>query len=526
MSQQVPNSNENSMSAAGLSGASEREAVVYSVEQLNVQIRKALEGNIGAVWLQGEISNFTAHSSGHFYFSLKDSKAQISAIMFRGNNSRLKFKPHNGLEVVVRGKVSVYEPRGTYNIVCDSMEPVGAGALQKQFEQLRDKLKSEGLFEATRKKPIPPYPRHVAIVTSPTGAAIQDILNIMNRRARGVQITLVPALVQGPTAAASLIDSFKLASQLPVDVIIIGRGGGSMEDLWSFNDEKLARLIAASEIPVISAVGHEVDFTIADFVADLRAPTPSAAAELVAKSSFDLNQRIQQLERSLISSQNKILKMKSQSLFLNMKRMLDPKKKLQDYAFRNDELMTRLENAFDVYVSHLKKDISLLEKKLISPREILEGFKSRLHLSRLQLAQTIQGDIFKARGELESIRIESTLARYFEHLKKSVEINAARLVAPRAVIDKLRARTEKSDIKLRQAVMTSHARWARQLGQQAASLDALSPLKVVARGYSIASVADTVVTSIQQVNVGDTLSVRVSDGRIETEIKKIEKLKK
>ncbi|MBY0451921.1 MAG: exodeoxyribonuclease VII large subunit, partial [Bdellovibrionaceae bacterium] len=416
--------------------------------------------------------------------------------------------------------------RGTYNIVCDSMEPVGAGALQKQFEQLRDKLKSEGLFEATRKKPIPPYPRHVAIVTSPTGAAIQDILNIMNRRARGVQITLVPALVQGPTAAASLIDSFKLASRLPVDVIIIGRGGGSMEDLWSFNDEKLARLIAASEIPVISAVGHEVDFTIADFVADLRAPTPSAAAELVAKSSFDLNQRIQQLERSLISSQNKILKMKSQSLFLNMKRMLDPKKKLQDYAFRNDELMTRLENAFDVYVSHLKKDISLLEKKLISPREILEGFKSRLHLSRLQLAQTIQGDIFKARGELESIRIESTLARYFEHLKKSVEINAARLVAPRAVIDKLRARTEKSDIKLRQAVMTSHARWARQLGQQAASLDALSPLKVVARGYSIASVADTVVTSIQQVNVGDTLSVRVSDGRIETEIKKIEKLKK
>lgn len=521
MSQQILNPNENSTSAA----SSERDSVVYSVEQLNVQIRKTLEGNIGSVWLQGEISNFTAHSSGHFYFSLKDSKAQISAIMFRGNNSRLKFKPHNGLEVVVRGKVSVYEPRGTYNIVCDSMEPVGAGALQKQFEQLRDKLKSEGLFEATRKKPIPPFPRHVAIVTSPTGAAIQDILNIMSRRARGVQITLVPAVVQGPTAAASLIDSFKLASRLPVDVIIIGRGGGSMEDLWSFNDEKLARLIAASEIPVISAVGHEVDFTIADFVADLRAPTPSAAAELVAKSSFDLNQRIQQLERSLISSQTKILKMKSQSLFLNMKRMLDPKKKLQDYAFRNDELMTRLENAFGFYVSHLKKDISLLEKKLVSPREVLESFKSRLQLSRLQLAQTIQIDIAKARGGLEFIRVENALARYFEHLKKTVEINAARLLTPRPVIEKLRARTDRSDIKLRQAVMTSQARWASQLGQQAASLEALSPLKVVARGYSITSVANTVVTSIKQVKVGDSVSVRLSDGQIEAEIKKIEKLK-
>lgn len=522
MSQQFLNPNENSTAAGS---ASARDSVVYNVEQLNAQIRQTLEGQLGAVWLQAEISNFKPHSSGHFYFSLKDSKAQISAIMFRGHNARLKFKPHDGLEVIVRGRISVYEPRGTYNIVCETMEPVGAGALQKQFEQLKDKLKSEGLFEATRKKPIPPYPQHVAIVTSPTGAAIQDILNIMKRRARGVQITLVPALVQGATAAASLCESFKQASRLPVDVIIIGRGGGSMEDLWSFNDEKLARLIAASEIPVISAVGHEVDFTICDFVADLRAPTPSAAAELVAKSSYDLNQRIQQLERSLIAGQNKILKMKSQSLVLNTKRMMDPQKKLQDYAFRNDELLTRLENAFGFYVSHLKKDISLLEKKLISPREILEGYKSRLSLSRFKLAQSAQNDIAKARVELESIRIESALTRYFEHLKRSVEINSARLVAPRPLIDKLRGRTDKADIKLRQAVALVRSHKDTQFRTLAASLEALSPLKVVARGYSIASAENKVVTSIKQVQVGDRLSVRLSDGQVETEIKKIEKIK-
>ena len=268
------------------SESSGRDSVIYNVEKLNAHIRQTLEGQLGVVWLQAEISNFKPHTSGHFYFSLKDSKAQISAIMFRGFNSKLKFKPHDGLEVIVRGRITVYEPRGTYQIMCEAMEPVGAGALQKQFEQLKEKLKLEGLFEATRKKPIPSYPRHVAIVTSPTGAAIQDILNIMSRRAKNVEITLVPALVQGVNAATSLVDSLKLALQLPVDVIIIGRGGGSMEDLWSFNDETLARLISLATIPIISAVGHEVDFTICDFVADLRAPTPSAAAELVAKSSI------------------------------------------------------------------------------------------------------------------------------------------------------------------------------------------------------------------------------------------------
>ncbi len=437
-----------------------RDSVVYNVEQLNAQIRQTLEGQLGIVWVQAEISNFKPHSSGHFYFSLKDSKAQISAIMFRGHNSKLRFKPHDGLEVIVRGRITVYEPRGTYQIVCESMEPVGAGALQKQFEQLKDKLKSEGLFDSARKKSIPAYPRHVAIVTSPTGAAIQDILNVMKRRARNVELTIVPALVQGVGAASSLVGAFKNASRLQVDVIIIGRGGGSMEDLWSFNDEKLARLIADSAIPVISAVGHEVDFTICDFVSDLRAPTPSAAAELVAKSSLEITQKLIHFDRLLSSSIQKTLKLKTQNLVLTIRRLIDPKKKLQDFAFRNDELFSRLEQAMKVYFLHLNKDLQLLEKKLISPKTVIFGLRNQ---------------------------IEKAQAR----LQRAVEIKLNKL-----------------DFNLKNSM---------------GKLDSLSPLAVVDRGYSIASKNKKIINSISEVALADMIEIRVSDGTLLAEVKNINK---
>ncbi|MBY0553065.1 exodeoxyribonuclease VII large subunit [bacterium] len=436
-------------------GSKPRDSVVYNVEQLNSHIRQTLEGQLGVVWLQAEISNFKPHSSGHFYFSLKDSRAQISAIMFRGHNSKLRFKPHDGLEVIVRGRITVYEPRGTYQIVCESMEPVGAGALQKQFEQLKEKLKLEGLFEASRKKPIPHYPRHVAIVTSPTGAAIQDILNIMSRRARNVELTIVPALVQGAGAATSLCEAFSKASKLPVDVIIIGRGGGSMEDLWSFNDEKLARLIAAAELPVISAVGHEVDFTICDFVADLRAPTPSAAAELVAKSSTEITQRLTQLDRLLNLGIQKLLKLKMHSLILNNKRLVDPKKKLHDYAFRNDELLTRLEQAIKVYIAHLSKDVQILEKKLTSPKEVIQRLRERISRSQLILNKSMQSRLDKLQYKLKN-----------------------------------------------------------NMGM----LDTLSPLNVVERGFSITTKNKKVIKSVKDVKKSDVIEVKVTDGIIEAEI--------
>jgi len=448
--------NSNNNSESGTNSAS-TEPQILTVEQINNYLRGLIEGNVGTVWLKGEISNFKPHSSGHFYFSLKDSKAQISAMMFRGYNSRLKFKPHDGLEVIVRGKITVYEPRGTYSIACETMEPVGAGALQKQFEQLRNKLKAEGLFETSRKKAIPSYPKTIAVVTSPTGAAIQDILNIMSRRARNVQVIVVPAVVQGAAAAPSLIEAFKQAEKIKPDVIIIGRGGGSIEDMWCFNDETLARTIAASDVPVISAVGHEIDFTICDFVADLRAPTPSAAAELVAKSSHEIIQKIEQLDRVLKLSIQKRLQQKQQQLLLQSKRLIDPKKKLQDLFIRNDELYSRLELAVDNYFMSKAKDVKMLESRLVSPVQIVQ--QKRLVIQK------------------QEMRLQTALKNKTTQLKYKVE-NAMAL------------------------------------------LDSLSPLKVVDRGFSIATTkSKKVVKSIKQVQKGDVITIKVTDGLIETEVK-------
>lgn len=433
-----------------------RDSVVYSVEQLNITIRQTLEGQLGIIWLQAEISNFKPHTSGHFYFSLKDSKAQISAIMFRGSNSKLKFKPHDGLEVIVRGRITVYEPRGTYQIICETMEPVGAGALQKQFEQLKEKLKSEGLFDALRKKMLPTFPKHVAVVTSPTGAAIQDILNIMQRRAPHVAVTVVPAIVQGAAAAPLLCEAFSNAIKLKPDVIIIGRGGGSIEDMWCFNDETLARLIAGSAIPVISAVGHEIDFTICDFVADLRAPTPSAAAELVAKSSSELLQKLNQWERLIRNSFEKVFRLKFQAAFNAGKRLLDPKRKLMDYNVRNDDLFNRLEQAKRVYLSNQRKDLNLLQQRMISP---------------VQLAQKLR------------VSIDHLNLRLISETKKNI------------------------------ANSQIHVRSLMSL------LDSLSPLRVVDRGFSITQKKNKVVKSVQDVKTNDDITIQVTDGYINATVK-------
>ncbi len=434
---------------------------ILTVEQLNMQIRSLIEGQIGMVWIQAEISNFKPHTSGHFYFSLKDSKSQISAVMFRGHNSKLKFKPHDGLEVIVRGRITVYEPRGQYQVAVESMDPVGAGALQKQFEQLKEKLKLEGLFDSIRKKPIPAHPQKVAIVTSPTGAAIQDILNIMNRRAKSVEVIVVPTIVQGAAAAPQLCEAFQRAEKLNPDVIIIGRGGGSIEDMWCFNDERLARLIAGSFIPVISAVGHEIDFTICDFVADLRAPTPSAAAELVAKSSAEIAQKLIQLDRSLAFSMKKRMDMMKQSVLHLSKRLTDPKKKLQDLMLRSDDLFNRLENAIAVNINHLKKDVQILQSKLISPVQVISSMKLNLDKKNMRLHSLMNFNIQNQKSQVQNLM---------------------------------------------------------------SLLDSLSPLKVVERGFSITKRQDELVKSIKQVKIKDLIEVRVKDGFIDAEIIKLRKL--
>ncbi|MGZ3742569.1 MAG: exodeoxyribonuclease VII large subunit [Pseudobdellovibrionaceae bacterium] len=432
---------------------------VLSIEELNLSIKQLLEGQLSLIWVRGEISNFKAHTSGHYYFSLKDAKSQISAVMFRGYNSRLKFKLTDGMEVIVRGRISVYEPRGNYQILCEMMEPVGAGALQKAFEQLKAQLKAEGLFEAVRKKPIPHMPRHVAIVTSPTGAAIRDILNILSRRAPWLPVTVVPTVVQGEGAAVQICEAFLKAQQLPdVDVIIIGRGGGSIEDMWCFNDEKLARLIAACSIPVISAVGHEIDFTIADFVADLRAPTPSAAAELVAKSSQELTHKLQQLQKILNLNTQKYFKFFEQKLQMLTKGLVDPQKKLQDLILRNEDLVERLQMANDRLLSERRYKLKILDERIGSPQELIQQKTKEL--------------------EYFSQRMEKGLALGLER-KKSF------------------------------------------LGRWMSVLESLSPLKVVERGYSIAKKENEVLKSVDQVKVGDLLNITLAQGQLEARVENI-----
>lgn len=435
------------------------EPIVLSVEQLNLSVKQILEGQIGQVWVRGEISNFKAHTSGHFYFSLKDAKSQISSVMFRGNNARLKFKPADGLEVIVRGRISVYEPRGNYQIICDMMEPVGAGALQKAFEQLKLKLKAEGLFESARKKTIPAYPRHVAIVTSPTGAAIRDILNVLSRRARGIQVTVVPTIVQGEAAAALVFAALEKAILLPgVDAVIIGRGGGSIEDMWCFNDEALARLIASSPIPIISAIGHEIDFTIADFVADLRAPTPSAAAELVAKSSSELITKIDSMQRMLTLSLQKLLRALKDKSFGLSKRLVDPQRRLQDLNLRNDDLLTRLELSIRRSLSDNRHDVEMLQEKMGSPQDLIVDKRKELAFL--------------------SLRSEKNIRVYIER---------------------------------RQA----------KLASAGSVLDSLSPLKVVERGYSIVTKNKEVIKSSTQLKPGDQINLRLSKGKVVAVVKEV-----
>ena len=282
---------------------------IYSVAELNHAARITLEHGIGEVWVEGEISRLTRHASGHWYFTLKDEAASVSCAMFKQNNIAVPFAPKDGIKVRVLGQASLYEARGNYQLIARQMEEAGKGTLQEQFEKLKEKLAAEGLFDESRKKPLPMLPRKIGVVTSPTGAAVRDIINVLTRRFPNIEILLAPVTVQGEGSAPRIARAISyLNSRDDIDLMIVGRGGGSLEDLWAFNEEVVARAIAASDIPVISAVGHEIDFTIADFVADLRAPTPSAAAELAVPVQTDLGTQIDRLAARLGGSlQNRAL---------------------------------------------------------------------------------------------------------------------------------------------------------------------------------------------------------------------------
>jgi exodeoxyribonuclease VII large subunit len=338
---------------------------ILSISELTQLIKFQLEQSFDYLWVEGEISNFRIPSSGHFYFTLKDEKSQIRAVMFRSQNRTLEFSPEDGLSVICRGRLNVYETRGEYQLILDYLEPKGLGALQLAFEQLKQRLAQEGLFDPDHKKPLPQLPRKIGIVTSPTGAAIRDILNIIERRFANVGILIYPVKVQGEGAAQEIATALQELNQMPeIDVVILARGGGSIEDLWPFNEEVVARAIYHSEIPVISAVGHEVDFTIADFVADLRAPTPSAAAELVVRNKDDLIYNLNTVYVRLKNSIRKIYEFNQSRFAFLQKRMPDPRKMIPGLRLTIDEYGERI--AF--YVSNAVK----------IKKEKIEGMMGRL----------------------------------------------------------------------------------------------------------------------------------------------------
>ncbi len=436
---------------------------IYSISRLNSELRHVLEGSFPLLWVQGEISNLSTPRSGHLYFSLKDSHAQIRCALFRNKRNLLRFSPANGEEVLVCARVALYEPRGNCQLIIEHMEPAGVGSLRQAFEQLKARLQAEGLFDSERKKPLPAYPKRIGIISSPSGAAVRDILQVLQRRFPLAEVVIYPAQVQGTGAATELRQALELALQRQeTDLLIIGRGGGSEEDLAVFNDEQLARAIAASDIPTISAVGHETDFTIADFVADRRAPTPSAAAELATPDGRALAERFRQLEQ-------------------------------------------RLKQAFERHLRDARRHLQHLQHRLTrtSPASRLLQQQQRLDELQLRLARSMRQRLH--RNELE-------LAHWRKRLL---------LLHPERQLKTLSSGVQQ----LQQRLQSGMARCLQQKRQRllatARELQAVSPLATLDRGYSIVFRADdgALVRDSSQVASGDELAIRLAGGEIHAIVK-------
>jgi exodeoxyribonuclease VII large subunit len=399
------------------------ERAVLSVSELTARIKEQLEGAFPAVWVEGEISNLRTPGSGHAYFTLKDETAQLRAVLFRNRGRRIRFEPEDGMKVLAFGGLDLYPPRGEYQLVVELLEPKGVGALQYAFEQLKRRLEAEGLFEQARKRPLPAFPRVIGIVTSPTGAAIRDILHIIGRRFGDLRILIVPVRVQGEEAPGEIVAALAmLAAMEELDVVIVGRGGGSIEDLWAFNDERVARAIAASRVPVISAVGHETDYTIADFVADLRAPTPSGAAELVVREKLavmralvDLHDRLQQAMASQLERRRERL-----AALARRRVLTEPGRALREWTRRLDEAQTGLAAAVRGHQRMLRHRVELATNALSSQHPlarishgaaVLAQLRGRLAASATHRAKHSRHRLAAAVGRLQSLSPLAVLGR-------------------------------------------------------------------------------------------------------------------
>ncbi len=438
---------------------------VLTVSKLNRLARSVLENEIGQIWLTAEISNFVAASSGHWYFTLKDDRAQVKGAMFRGANRRVAIRPKEGDKVLVKANIGLYEPRGDYQIIVEHLEPEGEGQLKQQFEQLKQQLAYEGLFAAEHKKPLPSQVSTVGVITSATGAALHDILTVLKRRNPAIQVVVYPTQVQGDTASPQICQAISIANQRSeVEVLIVGRGGGSLEDLWCFNQEAVARAIFASSIPIVSAVGHEVDVSIADFVADLRAPTPSAAAEMISQDQTETAKQVLQLQDKLIKAyQGKLQGYQHRQQVLKQGLLQNhPQKQLQQKSQHLDQLEHKLNLLFRQTMHQAKQRQAYLHNRLIvrSPAKQITTASRQLKELQQQLARSIE-----------------TLLRH----------------------------------KQQQLANNSHL------------LDTVSPLSTLSRGYNIAFKNESIIRSVADIHQGDEIVSRFGDGEVVSQVSSVTK---
>jgi len=397
----------------------------YTVSELTSLIKGDLESRFSSVWVEGEISNFRNPQSGHYYLTLKDASAQIRAVIFRSAARALKFTPSEGQQVLCKGRITVYEPKGEYQIVLESVEPRGIGSLQLAFEQLKEKLRQKGYFDPVRKRPIPAFPRRIGIITSPTGAAIRDMLNIIERRHPAVDILICPVPVQGAEAAPAIVRAIEELNRIGgVDVLIVGRGGGSLEDLWAFNEEVVAEAIFKSALPVISAVGHETDVTISDFVADLRAPTPSAAAELVVKNHLELIEKNHLWRSRLLSAFRNSVKVRGKVLEGLQKRLIDPKRFIENQFQRCDDLTERLSLAARRLVDHRQMSFENSRRRLyfVAPSGMIQRSKEILEQRISRISVFIRRELTFKRKEAEGLLVNLRSLSPLEILKRGYSI--------------------------------------------------------------------------------------------------------
>lgn len=439
------------------------ERKVLSVAELNRRAKDLLEVHLPLLWVEGEVSNLSQPSSGHWYFTLKDERAQVRCAMFKGRNQTVKFTVKAGDKIVVRARVSLYEGRGDFQLIVEHMEEAGFGLLQKRFEELKNKLLAEGLFDDAHKKPIPAIPKHIGVITSPTGAAVRDVLAVLERRFPVIPVTVIPVAVQGDKASEELVNALEKAHRFgKCDVLILCRGGGSIEDLWAFNNEKLARAIYASDIPIVSAVGHEVDFTIADFVADVRAPTPSAAAELLSPNTDEMQVALSNYAQVLLSRLRQVIMRKKEKLAHIQARVKHPGDRLRNGYQRLDQLEIRLRNCS--------------RAALLVQHNKLDGLRKRLDR-----------------------------------------------VAPRYVIDEFRRELVQLNAQLRRAIKLQLKNLNKRLQQNAGLLDTVSPLATLKRGYSITQTENgKILRSAGETRTGEKLRIKLARGQLDAQVLSVE----